>query len=81
MTAIRRPCPVDGCKRTVVADQLMCRPHWKMVPAVLQKLVWQHFRRAPGRPAHLKACRDAVAAVDAAIAEQTTHIPQAELVL
>lgn len=47
----------------------MCRPHWNMVPAELQRAVWRTYR--PGqerdkRPTreYLEALRDAVRAVD-----------------
>ncbi len=75
-------CPAAGCTRTVVHDQLMCRPHWKLVPQFLQRLVWREFRRAPGRAAHLKACNEAIAAVDRTLElQEARRRPQAELPL
>lgn len=36
-------CHVPGCDVTVPPRLLMCRMHWRMVPADRQKAVWRHF--------------------------------------
>ena len=43
-------CPCDDCTTQVRRGLLMCLPHWRMVPAPLQREVYRTFRgwsRAP----------------------------------
>ena len=44
-----RQCPIGGpgleqCPRTVRAGQLMCGPHWRIVPKDLASEVWRTWR-------------------------------------
>jgi hypothetical protein len=59
-------CPVGGCRESVRADRLMCRPHWYLVPRPLRDAVWAAWRSGggAGSPAHAAAVRAAIAAVD-----------------
>jgi len=38
------PCRAVGCGNQIDQKLLMCRRHWKMVPASLREGVWKHFR-------------------------------------
>ena len=77
-------CHVPGCKSEVHPAYLMCRPHWKKVPAELQRQVWQAF--SPGQekgqtavtPEYLAAAKAAIAAVVGS-AEPPRHEPQLSL--
>lgn len=40
-------CHAEGCTVETKPDHLMCLPHWRMVPAVLQRTLWRHYR--PGQ--------------------------------
>ncbi len=59
-------CPAMGCTRRVGARQLMCRPHWFMVPKPLRDAVWDAWAGGlgAGSPAHRDAIRAAVDAVN-----------------
>jgi len=62
----------------------MCRAHWNMVPARLQRAVWAHYRRGQERDkrpsrAYLQAALRAIAAV--ADREATAEWEQVELVV
>ncbi len=37
-------CAAAGCLETVPLDFLMCRRHWRMLPAHLQQAVWTAYR-------------------------------------
>jgi hypothetical protein len=37
-------CPVTGCTNIRKREHLMCWPHWKRVPRILQSAVWDTFR-------------------------------------
>lgn len=61
-------CHAKGCDAAVPPRMLMCYPHWKMVPKMLQAAIWATYR--PGqerdkRPseAYMEAQRRAVHAV------------------
>lgn len=64
------PCPATDCPLSVGDHLLMCRKHWRQVPAELQVAVWRTYRaRDRGdseRRAHLAACRRAIKAVNGA---------------
>lgn len=47
----RHPCAALGCVRVIPTAMLMCGPHWRMVPRILQRRVWAcHLAgQAPGR--------------------------------
>lgn len=57
-----RPCPVDGCKRSRRAQQIMCSTHWYQVPQWLRDQVWKAFREHPGSREHVAAIRSAIEA-------------------
>lgn len=58
------PCPITVCGLRIPHNKLMCRPHWAMVPASLQRAVYAAW--AGGLGAGSKVHRDAVqAAIDA----------------
>ena len=40
------PCEAEGCDALTRPEELMCRHHWFMVPAPLQKKVIQTWRQA-----------------------------------
>lgn len=61
-------CHAEGCAVRVPPRLLMCRDHWRMVPAPLQRRVWATYR--PGQevdkrpsPEYLAAARAAIDAV------------------
>lgn len=61
-------CHARDCARAVPPRLLMCKPHWRMVPAELQRRVWATYRRGQEvdkRPsmAYLDAANAAVKAV------------------
>lgn len=74
-------CHARGCKAQVPPAKFMCPRHWAMIPAELQRAVWQHFRpgqeisKDPGgnylRAA--KAAIDAVAAADGIVSPQAAE--------
>lgn len=44
------PCPAEGCTKEAKPGQLMCWPHWKGLPRVIQNAVnatWRNVRREP----------------------------------
>lgn len=61
-------CHAIACAAAVPPRMLMCRRHWAMVPAELQRAVWAHYRagqeddKRPSHAWHL-AATDAIAAV------------------
>ena len=57
-------CPVNGCTAERKREHVMCRRHWKMVPAHLQRLVWQYYRMDPGSERHMEAVADVIEAVE-----------------
>jgi hypothetical protein len=44
MIAAPHSCAVPGCYLSVPFNQLCCKPHWKMIPAGLQRDVWGAWR-------------------------------------
>jgi hypothetical protein len=59
-------CPIDGCNRRVLDHRLMCGPHWRGVPADLQRRLyraWKHGRGA-GTDAHAAAMAACIHAAD-----------------
>lgn len=61
-------CHAIGCERNVPPKLLMCRAHWRKVPAALQRAVWATYRRGqeddkrPSR-AYIEAANAAIASV------------------
>lgn len=37
-------CYADGCDEVIPRNMLMCRPHWRRVPAHLRQAVWTGYR-------------------------------------
>ncbi|MEM7019161.1 MAG: hypothetical protein AAF512_17690 [Pseudomonadota bacterium] len=58
-------CHAEGCQEAVPPKLLMCRRHWRMVPAELQQAVWQHYRK--GQERDKRPTRDYLSAAQAAI--------------
>lgn len=61
-------CHARGCQTPVPPKMFMCRPHWFMVPRVLQARVWATYRpgqeiRKDPTPEYLEATREAVEVV------------------
>lgn len=63
-------CPANGCRTRVRPDKLLCGPHWALVPGVLARAVYAAWRHGHGQGSleHLRACDDAVDAVNRHIA-------------
>ena len=56
-------CPVHGCTIQVDDRFLMCRPHWRLVPADLAAAVYRAYHRKDTNALRL-AQNDAVQAVN-----------------
>lgn len=61
-------CHAQGCPKPCPPRYLMCPPHWRMVPADLQRAVWNTYRMGQERDmrpslAYLKASQAAIDAV------------------
>lgn len=37
-------CHARGCTKPVKPEMLMCFAHWRMVPRLIQRAVWMHYR-------------------------------------
>lgn len=59
-------CHARGCPTVTKPEMLMCRKHWYMVPAKLQKEVWKHYR--VGQCDDMNPSKEWHVAADAAIA-------------
>lgn len=59
-------CHAKGCKRQCKPEYLMCYRHWQMVPMVVQRAVWLHYR--PGQCDDKQPSQKWHAAADWAIA-------------
>jgi hypothetical protein len=61
-------CHAEGCTTPVPPELLMCWPHWRRVPKVIQRRVWVNYRDGqcddmkPSDEWHA-AARDAIKAV------------------
>lgn len=53
-------CAAEGCDFQTPRHLLMCNPHWKLVPAPLQRQVWAKFRNLRQGIEAVKAYRLAV---------------------
>jgi hypothetical protein len=42
-------CHATGCTKQVPPAYLMCGKHWKMVPADIQRRIWQHYQAGQER--------------------------------
>lgn len=61
------PCAARGCITQIPQRLLMCRPHWRQVPADVRASVWLAYRRGqedngPSR-AYINAATEAIEAV------------------
>jgi hypothetical protein len=73
-------CHAIECETEVPPWQLMCRRHWLIVPAELQREVWRHYK--PGQEISKQPSRDYLAAAEAAIeAVAKIERPQLRLAL
>lgn len=62
-----RTCAARGCDRSVPRRLLMCRTHWRQVPADIRASVWLAYRHGqevngPSR-AYINAATEAIEAV------------------
>lgn len=59
-------CPIAGCRERIGNHLLMCRRHWRMVPARLQGKVYALYQNGEGvgTPELKKAQQDAIASVE-----------------
>jgi hypothetical protein len=65
------PCAVPACGRYVATERLMCPPHWRLVPVLLQAAVyatWANRKAALGGPHYREAVEGHEAAVRHAVA-------------
>ena len=76
MTADRgdHVCPANDCQQPLARHILMCRPHWRMVPKVIQRDVtgtWRNAARLAKEPMgdgdRVQAVRDYLVARHAAV--------------
>jgi hypothetical protein len=58
-------CEAVGCGKRTAPDNLMCAPHWRMVPTAIKALVYAAWGRGTGAgtQAHIDAKRRAIEAV------------------
>lgn len=65
MTTAQRDhvCPANDCQQRLARPILMCRPHWRMVPKVMQKDVTSTWRNAARLAKEPMADSDRVQAV------------------
>ncbi len=65
------PCPIAGCTRNAKPNQLMCWPHWRRVPRVLNHAVFDTYRNIRNDPDSYRDARTAaIAAVEAKEADE-----------
>src|SRR5438105_11717475 len=69
------PCEAEGCDALTRPEELMCRHHWFMVPAPLQKKVIQTWRQAQ-ETGNFKLHAAAKAAAVKAVEARTTRVRQ-----
>lgn len=58
-------CHAEGCTKEVKPELLMCLKHWKMVPSLMKKAVWDAYR--PGQCDDKKPSKTWLEAAQAAI--------------
>lgn len=56
-------CRNPDCGNGRRAGDVLCRTCWARVPRALRLAIWQLADRAPGSPAHLRACAAAIRVV------------------
>jgi len=64
-------CHARGCSKKCPPEHLMCGSHWKLVPAHLQRQVWDNYR--PGQCDDKRPSRAWFEAADAAIDAVAKH--------
>lgn len=52
------PCAIPHCTSPAKDGQLMCWPHWRMVPKALNKAVFETYRNFRKDPEAYRANRD-----------------------
>lgn len=80
-TVAQYRCQAVACQHLVRRGHLMCNEHWRMVPAPLQRAVWDCWKKQRAAPsvATLRAYLDAKqAAVDAVATKQQARRERAE---
>lgn len=45
--AAGHPCAIPDCDRLAKTGQLMCWPHWRRVPRVLNRAIFETFANGP----------------------------------
>lgn len=65
-------CKVPECRTIILPFNLMCWPHWDMVPRVLQVQIFAARRRVRNRP----KCKAYKAELDEANARAIAHVVQ-----
>lgn len=65
-------CPIARCVQRVPHHQLMCRRHWRLVPAGEATAVYRTWRngRGAGSEEHIEAMNAAIAAVEKKVSER-----------
>jgi hypothetical protein len=60
-------CPIPGCTTPVPHHQLMCRTHYRMVPAHLGQELYRAYNRGAGQGSerHVRAMEACIEAVEA----------------
>jgi hypothetical protein len=53
-------CPINGCDRRRLPQQVMCKKHWWAVPPELRKRIWRLYQTDRGSAEHLAAIREAI---------------------
>lgn len=74
-------CHALGCERPVAPAHLMCAPHWRLVPAALQREIWHTYRPGQERDKHpsreyVQAQKRAIDAVASAVRTENRRCPQ-----
>jgi len=59
MARIGNPCPVKDCTAHAKPGQLMCWPHWRRVPKILNHAVFETFATCRSEPEAYRKARSA----------------------
>lgn len=51
-------CPIENCIRPAKDGQLMCWPHWRRVPRILNRVVFETYRNLRADPEAYRRARD-----------------------
>jgi hypothetical protein len=63
------PCRIPGCPRAAKDHQLMCWPHWRRVPKVLNRAIFSTYASGP-RADYLANVEEAVRVIQEKEAEE-----------